>query len=83
MPNPPRTEIVLPSTTTQEIAEWASQVQELGPALGNGRITVEVIGELFMGLELAFRDGERTIHSLALFADVPDQNEIEIMEAGA
>lgn len=84
-PGHPHSEVVLPGARTEDVLRWAANVAEANPiSAGVGLFdpTVEVeVEEIFMGVELTFKSGERKVFSLALFADVPTPEEEATMEA--
>lgn len=83
-----RVELVLPGATSDELVVWAAALQELNPISTGVEPFRPAVGllhvdETFMGIELVFMAGRRPLLTLALFADLPNEKEREIMEAEA
>ncbi len=84
----PQTEVTLPGATTEEVRGWARIVTEANPIASGGRSDQrfpdgaerEITDEPFMGIELTFVAGGRPIHTLTLFATVPNDEERLVME---
>lgn len=86
--NHPQTEVTLPGATTEDIRGWARNVTEANPIATGGRSDerfpdgseLEITDEPFMGVELTFVAGCRPVHTLTLFATVPNEQERLVME---
>lgn len=80
-----RIERVLPGATSEELRAWALGLQEMNP-ISDGiapfrpGIGLIITDEPFMGVELTFMAGRNEVFTLALFADIPNEKEREIME---
>ncbi|QKO02823.1 hypothetical protein SEA_KELCOLE_71 [Microbacterium phage Kelcole] len=84
-PPHPRAEIVLPGSTSDELQAWAENVTEANPiSMGippfrpSGHLTLS--DRPFMGVELTFATGDKPVFTLAIFADIPTNEEREIMQ---
>lgn len=84
-PPHPRTEIVLPGSTSEELHVWAENITEANPvSMGiepfRPGIDLEITDKPFMGVELTFMAGKSPVFTLAIFADVPTNEERDIMD---
>lgn len=84
-PPHPRTEIVLPGATSEELRQWAGNVETENPVTSGIEpfrpgVDLIVSDEPFMGVELTFMAGKNPVFTLAIFADIPTEEEREIMD---
>lgn len=84
-PPVPRQEIVIPGATSDDLLMWASNTEENNPVTtGAGpfrpSVDLTITDRPFMGVELTFIAGDKPIFAIALFADIPTEEEREIME---
>ncbi|UDL15444.1 hypothetical protein SEA_PEPE25_69 [Microbacterium phage Pepe25] len=84
-PPHPRAEIVLPGATSDELVTWAENITEANPiSMGiapfrpSGHLTIS--DRPFMGVELTFVTGDKPVFTLAVFADIPNEQETQIMD---
>lgn len=78
-------EIEIPGATTEDVRLWASNVAETSPVTTgttpfSRAVDIEVTTYPFMGVVLTIMQGERRLLELAVFASVPTEEEIDIME---
>lgn len=81
----PRQEIVIPGSTTDELVTWAENITEANPISSgippfrpSGHLAIS--DRLFMGVELTFTTGDKPVFTLAIFADIPNTDEEQIMQ---
>lgn len=79
-----RVEITIPGATTKDLAAWADPLQSLNP-ITNGfppfrpAVGWVITDQPFMGIEITCMAGKTVVAVLTLFADVPTEEEKEIM----
>lgn len=78
-------EVTIPGATTEDVRLWASNVSEAspvttGPTPFSPGVDCEVTSEPFMGAELSFVHRGRKFFTLAVFAAIPTEEEIKIMD---
>lgn len=85
--NPPRTEISLRGVTTEEVRGWALNVMSENPIASGGLSTrwpdgaeLETTDYPFMGVELTFVAAGQAVHTIAIFAEVPTDDERAVMD---
>lgn len=85
---PARTEISLQGVTTEDLLAWAGRVTSASPISSGGQslpqwpdgAELELTDTLFMGIELTFVAAGHAVHTLAIFAEVPTDEERAVME---
>lgn len=85
---PARTEISLPGVMTEDLLAWAARVTSASPISSGGQslpqwpdgAEVELTDAPFMGVELTFVAAGRAVHTIAIFAEVPTDEERAVMD---
>lgn len=83
-PPVPRAELVIPGSTSEDLLMWASNTEENNPVTRGlepfrPAVDLTITDRPFMGVELTFTAGGRPIFTLALFSDLPTEEERAIM----
>lgn len=79
-------ELHVPGATSDSLRTWAQAIVEANPvapiaSIFTPEVNLDITDYPFMGVELTFQSERQQLLTLVLFAQIPNQKEMEIMEA--
>lgn len=80
-----RIEVLVPGATSRDLRVWANNIAEANPITSEPTsftptVNLDVTDYPFMGVELAIQSERQQLLVIALFAQIPNEKEKEVMQ---